>query len=44
MRWRNEKISENDLAHEPGLRPARTYQPGLILLPNRHKLPRLAHK
>ena len=37
MRWRNGALSGSDLANEPGLGSSRTYQPGEMPLPSKHK-------
>ena len=37
MRWRNGALSGSDLANEPGLGSARTYQPGEMPMPSKPK-------
>ena len=37
MRWRNGALSGSDLANDPGLGSSRTYQPGEMPMPSKHK-------
>ena len=37
MRWRNGALSGSELANEPGLESSRTYQPGEMPMPSKHK-------